>query len=113
MFRIGHNLLVDWFRKNSRQTAAQIHFLQNLRAEKPSKEEVEQYEEVLEFFSWLNPNEQEILELTLLNGMSPEAAGKQIGLNKWASYKAYARALQHLRDFDRTAREGLPEKIGL
>ncbi len=44
----------------------------------------------------MEPREREILELVLLQNITPVEAGAQLGLEKWGAYKAYERALRHL-----------------
>lgn len=95
--RIGHNLVIDWVRKNRRIQAVE-NMEEQVEARAPSIEEREEYEEVLEFLEWMDTNDREILELVLLKGLPPVEAGAELGLDKWAAYKAYERAHQALRD---------------
>ena len=76
--------------------------LDQIKRSKPSQEEQEQREEVLKYYTWLPPTEKEMIELVLVKGLHPLEAGAEMGLTEAAAYKAYERALVHLRDFIRT-----------
>jgi RNA polymerase sigma factor (sigma-70 family) len=99
--QIGYHLVVDWMRTNRRSKKA-WSIIHQVKSATPTAEEQEQYEELLKFYTWLPPTEKEIIELVLLEGLHPLDAGAKMGLTDQAAYKAYERALVHLRDFIRT-----------
>src|SRR5262249_43060406 len=109
LLQIGRHLIIDWVRRDTRRSAVHQILGDRLEADAPTQDQLEKYEEVLEYFNWLPDNEREILELVLISGLSPPEAGERMGLAKWAAYKAYARALEHLRDiieqYGRVAKE--------
>lgn len=100
LFQIGFNLIMDWLRQKRRASNAE-YIVRHDKPTKPSQEEVDQLEEVFKFYTWLPDREKEIVELILIEGLHPLEAGARLGISKAASYKAYERAIQHLRDLIR------------
>lgn len=101
LFQIGHNLAIDWLRKNRRESRRLKEIVNVRKAQAPDKADTERREETLKFFRWLTPGEQDILEKVLLNGLSVLEAGRQLEISDDAAYKSYERAVKHLRDLIR------------
>jgi RNA polymerase sigma factor (sigma-70 family) len=96
LFRVAHNVLVDWLRRHrgERQT-----FRGDLvESVVDRKADVEGTSGILEYFSQLPPRDREILELVLLEGHTPPEAAEYLGIQAWSAYKRYERALKRLRD---------------
>jgi RNA polymerase sigma factor (sigma-70 family) len=95
---IGYHLVVDWTRSNHRQQKAR-QALKQVRVEAQAATRTsEDIEEIREFFDWLSPNEQELIELMLIKGLSAVEAGKEMNLSQAAAYKTFERAITRLRD---------------
>jgi RNA polymerase sigma factor (sigma-70 family) len=98
--QIGFNLIMDWLRGRSREEKAK-RALGKIKPRRPSRQEVEQQDEVYKFYTWLSPAEQEMIELVLVEGLHPQEAGERLGLSPPAAYKRYERAVLHLQDLIR------------
>ncbi len=97
--QIAFNLMKDWRRKNRRVTFVEA-VVETSRPE-INPDIVEEYEEIVKFFQWLGDDHRDMLEMVLVEGKGIVEAGDMLGLNKWAAYKAYERALGALRDLHR------------
>lgn len=97
LFTVASHLLIDWVRENRRSKRA-TKILAEIQAARPNTEEIEKREEVLKFFDWLTPREREVIELVLQEGLTPLEAGERLDISPDAAYKAYERAIVHLRD---------------
>lgn len=52
---------------------------------------------MLEAFEQLAGADREVLELVLLNDLTPQEAAAKLGISVWATYKRYERALERFR----------------
>jgi RNA polymerase sigma factor (sigma-70 family) len=97
--QIAFNVICDWRRRNGRITLSD-----QLEPEAPpslSPDEIDEYEEILKYFNWLNGNERDMLELVLMDGMDIVEAGEHLNLKKANAYKTYERGLARIRDLCR------------
>lgn len=94
--QIAFNLIRTWQRDNKRMSFVEDVYVESRRS--VSAEDIDEYEEILKFFQWLNDNERDMLEMVFVNQLSIVEAGERINLNKWAAYKTYERGLCTLRD---------------
>lgn len=94
--QIAFNMIRDWRRRNLRVTYVE----ELVAASRPeiSPDDVDEYEEILKFFQWLTDDERDMLEMVLVESKGILEAGETLNLEKWAAYKTYERALEHLRD---------------
>jgi RNA polymerase sigma-70 factor, ECF subfamily len=95
LITIGTNVLRDWARSKQRMPTASEETL----GEVPSTEEEATpfMDDVLAALERLAVQDREILELVLIQDMTPEEAAQQLGIGKWAGYKRYERALVRLK----------------
>ena len=56
------------------------------------------WEEYRKFFDWLPPNQRDMLEYVLIEGMDITDAGDLLNLKSSAAYKTYERGLKHLKE---------------
>jgi DNA-directed RNA polymerase specialized sigma24 family protein len=93
---IAMNVLHDWARSKQRMPNAPEERLANLTAEDMAPPAV--YDDVLDALGRLPVRDREVLELVLIQELTPEEAAKELGIGKWAGYKRYERALVRLRE---------------
>lgn len=94
--QIAFNVLRDWKKKNSRMKNVDGQ----IEIESPPQltlEEIEEQEEVVKFFQWLDNRERDILEYVLLSEMTIVDAGVRLGLSRSNSYRVYHKALTTLQ----------------
>jgi RNA polymerase sigma factor (sigma-70 family) len=96
LITIAMNVLHDWARSRQRMPIAPEEKLANLAAEETAPPD--QYAAVIDALGRLPVRDREILELVLIQELSPEEAAVQLGIGKWAGYKRYERALVRLRE---------------
>jgi RNA polymerase sigma-70 factor (ECF subfamily) len=99
---ISRNTMIDWIRRNrfsKRSTSQTIDQLEDT-----ARNETE-IPVVLECFDDLSDRDKEVLELILFQDRSPPEAAQILGIEVWAAYKRYERALKRLRDLLKNAEQ--------
>jgi RNA polymerase sigma factor (sigma-70 family) len=97
LITIAMNVLHDWARSRQRMPNAADESLANLTAEE-AEQPPEEYDQVIDALGRLPVRDREILEMILIQEMTPEDAAFKLGIGKWAGYKRYERALVRLRE---------------
>ncbi len=103
LITIAMNVLHDWARSRQRMPNAADESLANLTAAETVPPDA--YDDVIDALGRLPVRDREILELVLIQELTPEEAAKQLGIGKWAGYKRYERALVRLRELLSSAKK--------
>jgi len=92
---VARNTMIDWMRRHRRDN--------RLKAPLPA-EEVQSPEpkksidsDIMMYYNELSHQDQEILALILFENKSPQEAASILGIEGWAAYKRYERALKRLK----------------
>ncbi|HKB35252.1 MAG TPA: RNA polymerase sigma factor [Gemmataceae bacterium] len=95
LITIGTNVLRDWARSRQRMPNVPDEVIGELSSTEETTPQL--YDDVLAALERLPVKDREILELVLIQELTPEEAADQLGIGKWAGYKRYERALVRLK----------------
>lgn len=99
LFRIAHNLAVDYLRKMSKQRMVSLDMVEIADTAAPEEiiESRLQTEELAVALKHLSPSEREVIGLRFFTGLSANEVGKILGKNPGAVRQMQYRALRSLR----------------
>ena len=100
LYRIAHNLLVDYFRKMNHQTAVPLEVVEEQRADDDPDQTIEQIqltERLRAALLHLEPTQSEVLALRFLAGLSLQETAQTLGKTEAAIKALQYRGLHGLR----------------
>jgi RNA polymerase sigma factor (sigma-70 family) len=92
---VSRNKMIDWMRRHRRVNRLKAPLpVEEVQSPEPKKS-IES--DIMKYYSELSDQDQEILALILFQNKSPQEAAAILGIEGWAAYKRYERALKRLK----------------